>query len=183
MQKEAIQAQARMNIEQNKYNQHKANYEKNFKKAEMAAQKIMMSAGDNEMQGLSSVLIPAAKPEPVHKQAPQSMMQVVSQAHEQSISNSVLQKMKDKMHAKLNQHAVVPPTPKPIVQPVQSLVTLPIKKPIEEPHDNAQNDDTSVTSLISQFQHQKKKEQELAEKEEKSKQEKEEDQEQTKFEK
>lgn len=55
------------------FEKDKANYEKNYMKAEAEASKIMSTTTENELQGLNTALIPSVKqepPKPVIMQAP-----------------------------------------------------------------------------------------------------------------
>ena len=64
-----------MQVEMQRRKHEKENYEKNFKKAEMEAQKIMMSATDNEIQGLRTALMTPPKPQPKENDQEKEMEQ------------------------------------------------------------------------------------------------------------
>lgn len=57
-----------MIIEKTMKKREKENYEKNYKKAEQEAKKIMLSATDSEIDGLRTSLTVAPKPEPKEKE-------------------------------------------------------------------------------------------------------------------
>ena len=61
--REAQEAQERMAVQAQLKKKEQENYEKNYRKAEMEAKKIMMSATDSEILGLRNELTKAPKPQ------------------------------------------------------------------------------------------------------------------------